>query len=259
MAVRTRVMVGAAVLAIGCLTACQGGTEPPATGTSGATETTDQPSGAGSEPTSADPTTDSSAATGCAATEDTVPPEAAIGPTADLDGDGQADQLWLADIDGTRMLGVQTASGAVFSTDFTSGAPQAASALGQVLGDGSAIVLLDTGREIPLYAVIDCALVPTQNDQGQQYSFDKGFTGYGTGVGCEEVDGGGLGLVGYLAEIEGDTATVTSTQIELADGGATASNGEATEQTDLDSEDPLVQAASSVSCGDAEAVMEPQA
>ncbi|WP_420114589.1 hypothetical protein [Pseudactinotalea sp.] len=258
---RTATILGAAIMVAALLGACSdGGTDTPPDGTTTASQTPSE----GTEPSTTDAgttdpaSTESGTAAGCAATDDTVPPEAELGPTADLDGDGAADELWLADVDGTHMLGVQTASGAVFSTEFTSAAPQAASALGQVLGDGSAIVLLDTGREVPLYAVIDCALTPTQNDQAEQYTFDRGFTGYGTGVGCIDVDGGGLSLVGYLAEVEGERATVTTTAIELSDGGAAASNGEATEQTDLDADDPAVEAASEVSCGDAEPVMEPQ-
>lgn len=255
---RTTTIIGAAIMAAALLGACSDGStaEPPPESTTTPSQTPPDDAGT-TEPTESDDTDPSSGA-GCAATDDSVPPEAQIGPTADLDGDGEADELWLADVDGTRMLGVQTASGAVFSTDFSSAAPQSASALGQVLGDGSAIVLLDTGREVPLYAVIDCALVPTQNDQGEQYTFDKGFTGYGTGVGCEEVDGGGLGLLGYLAEVDGDSATVTTTAIELSEGGATAANGEATEESGLSADDPVVEAASSVTCGDSASVQEPQ-
>lgn len=193
---------------------------------------------------------------GCAATDATVPDGAATAPTADLDGDGRADELWLADAtDGTRTLGVRTASGAVLSVDFTSAAPQAASALGQVLGDGTAIVLLDTGRAVPLYAVTGCALVATENEQGEQYTFDRGFTGFGTGVGCEDGDGG-LGLVGYLAETRGQQTDVTTTRIELSDGGTLARNGTADERTGLGSDDPLVTAATSVTCGDNEAAVQ---
>ncbi len=256
MKARSLALVPATAMVVLALAACSGG--------GGEAEGSVPPSSDG--PTStAEPTTPSSSPSdsgsggatdvaGCAATDATVPENAAVGPTADLDGDGKPDELWLADDGNTRMLGVRTASGAVFSTDFTSAAPEPASAIGQVLGDGSAIVLLDTGRAVPLYAVVDCELVATQNAEGEQYTFDLGFTGYGTGVGCE--DGG---LVGYLADTSGDKTTVTTTAITLSDQGATAANGDSTTTSDLASDDPLVQQATSVTCGDNEPpVQEPQ-
>jgi hypothetical protein len=188
-----------------------------------------------------------------------VPDGAHTGATADLDGDGRPDTLWLSG--GTpRRLGVETASGAVFSTEFTSAAPQAASALGARLGDGTAVVLLDTGRAVPLYAVIDCALVPTANVQGQQYTFDLGFTGYGTGVGCAELRRG-LQLVGLKAEStdSGTTFTVIRTPIELDDHGASARNGQDEVVAEgVSADDPAVTTAQSVTCGMATAqVTEP--
>lgn len=33
-----------------------------------------------------------------------------------------------------------------------------------------------------LYSVADCAVTATRNDQDEQYTFDKGFTGFGTGA-----------------------------------------------------------------------------
>jgi hypothetical protein len=190
-----------------------------------------------------------------------VPDGAATAPTADLDGDGAADQLWLGGGD-QRILGVATASGAVLSTEFTSAAPQPASAIGQRLGDdGPAIVLLNTGRAVSLYAVVDCEIVPTQNQQGEQYTFDRGFTGYGTGVGCVDL-GSGLQLVGLKAtsDAEGKQFTVTRTAIELAHGGRTATNGP-TEviAEDAAPDDPVVTSAQSVSCGEPqEPVREPR-
>jgi hypothetical protein len=203
-------------------------------------------------------TGDSASPAGCPA-GGSVPHGAHTGATGDLDGDGRPDTLWLSG-GSPRRLGVETASGAVFSTQFTSAAPQAASALGARLGDGSAIVLLDTGRAVPLYAVIDCALVPTANVQGQQYTFDLGFTGYGTGVGCAELRRG-LQLVGLKAEStdSGTTFTVTRTPIELDDHGASARNGQDEVVAEgVAADDPAVTEAQSVTCGTATAqVTEP--
>ncbi|WP_152230955.1 hypothetical protein [Georgenia ruanii] len=180
-----------------------------------------------------------------------MPQGAASKPTVDLDGDGAADTLWLS-AGVPRILGVRTHSGAVFSVEFSSGAPQAARATGQRLADGSAIILLDTGRAVPLYAVVDCAIVPTRNVQGHQYTFDLGFTGYGTGVACEDL-GAGVQLVGVNAtSADGARFDVTRTAISLAAHGMKATNGRTTTvATAVPPDDPAVAAAHEVSCAGA--------
>ncbi|UNX54902.1 hypothetical protein MF406_00960 [Georgenia sp. TF02-10] len=263
----TRWFAGAALLALP-LAACGGSDEPPAQSapsstTSPATESATPTDTSPPSPTESPAPSSPSGApgAGCPATGTAVPDGAATAPTADLDGDGAADQLWLSGGD-PRTLGVATASGAVLSTEFTSAAPQAASALGQRLGDGGpAVVLLDTGRAVDLYAVVDCEIVPTQNDQGEQYTFDRGFTGYGTGVGCVDL-GSGLQLVGLKAESDeaGERFTVTRTAVELADGGRTAANGPGeVVAEDAAADDPVVTSAQAVTCGEPqEPVHEPQ-
>src|SRR5690349_23753484 len=80
---------------------------------------------------------------GCPAGGPAIPKSANRARTGDLDGDGAADSIWLA-IDGNdRVLGVSTASGARFSTVFTSDARSTASAVAGRLASGAAIVLLD--------------------------------------------------------------------------------------------------------------------
>ena len=188
-----------------------------------------------------------------------VPDGASTAPTADLDGDRAADTLWLAERTGgdgalVRTLGVATASGAVFSVDFDSAAPQEASAIAQRLsGSGPAIVLLDTGRSVPLYAVADCQLVATTNAQGEQYVFDRGFTGYGTGVGCEPVGSSDdLALYGLLAhQVADGTWSVTGTRVELSQDGRRADNGPTSDLvTGAGYPDvPAVAVARTVACG----------
>ena len=199
---------------------------------------------------------------GCAPNQATTPAGAGTATTGDVDLDGAADTVWLADTP-ERTLGVTTATGATFSTTFTSAAPQAASALGQKLQPaGPAIVLLDTGRSVALYAVVDCALVPTLNEQGEQYVFDLGFTGYGTGVGC--VAGGDeedLSLAGLNVVDTGDgTFRVTRTAVQLDDFGRRAVNGGTTVVAEgVGADDPRVANAHTVSCGNqTPAAHEPQ-
>jgi len=190
-----------------------------------------------------------------------IPAGAGTAVTGDVDLDGAPDTVWLADTP-DRTLGITTASGATFSTTYTNAAPEAATASGQKLQPaGPAIVLLNTGRSVELYAVVDCRLVPTLNAQGQQYTFDLGYTGYGTGVGC--VAGGDeedLQLAGLDAEdTGGGTFRVTRTLVELSDFGRRAANGATTVVAEgVASDDPQVQNARTVGCGNQQVAGEPQ-
>lgn len=200
----------------------------------------------------------------CPATSAQIPAGAHQQQTADVDYDGAADTLWLADVNGVRTVGIRTASGATFSTTFTSSAPQAASALAQKMADENtpSIILLDTGRSVKLYTIADCAIVPTKNAQSAQYTFDLGFTGTGTGVECTS-DGAGYTLDGLLAKPSstGASVTVYRTPVTLSNYGRRARNG--TRQTlasRVDSQSTVAKHATSVSCGtDNTAVTEPQA
>ncbi len=276
-----------ALLATGALllSGCGGGaasSDPTTSAPLSSASATTPPSSSASSPSAATGSPlppQGSGGNGCAANSDQVPSGAAVGPTADLDHDGEADELWLADTTSggqvQRLLGVRTASGAVFSTAYTSASPIAATAIGQRLGDLTAVVLLSDGRQVPLFAVVDCELVPTQNAQGQQYTFDLGFTGYGTGVTCLAADGSepgtdpatDLDLYGLLVsggEVEGDLPAISRTRIVLSDFGRQARNGATDAPAELQGinpEGPQVAAARSVSCGDqgpGTAVSEPQ-
>ena len=213
--------------------------------------------------TAADPVNASAAnGKGCAAGGPAIPKGAGKGIADDLDGDGRADTVWLADKGSKRLLGVKTASGARFSTVFTSAdTSQAAAALGGRLGNGIAVILLDTGRSVALYTVIGCAIVPTQNVNGEQYQFDRGFTGYGSGVGCPVFPSEGRRLVGYLAKSgdDGVTFTVTQTRINFSAGGLRATNGNTvTTGSDAPADSPIVQKAQQINCGDGRLAVEPQ-
>jgi len=222
--------------------------KPSATGSAGS-----DPAGNGSAPSP------SGAKKGCAPGGVDLPSGAATALTQDLDGDGLKDTLWMADKGSSRVLGVETASGARFSTTFSNASPVRANAVGGRLGDGSAIILLDFNREAKLYAVTGCKIVPTLNKQGQQYTFDEGYTGYGSGVGCPLI-GAGRRLVGYLAKPggHGDGYIVTRTLINLSKNGTRADNGPIEEVgRGLPGSDPVVTKAQEIICADGDRVIEP--
>jgi hypothetical protein len=197
---------------------------------------------------------------GCPAGGAAVPASADRAATVDLDGDKRNDTLWLAIRGNDRVLGVTTASGARFSTVFTNSAPTTANAVGGRLGDGNAVILLDFSQEAKLYAVTACTIAPTLNVQGEQYTFDEGVNGKGTGVGCPVIGTQGRRLVGYLAEPggNGDGYVVTRTLINLTEQGTLATNGATQTVTEGAPEsDSDVRRAKQIICGPGDRAFEP--
>lgn len=231
-------------------------------GSSGATTTTAATGGGASGGESAGAT-----GAGCPATAAGTPAGAATAPAIDVDGDGRDDTAWLSGVagDGERTFGITTASGATFSTPFSSASPIAATALAfEPDGELPAYALISDGRIGSLWLVADCAISQVTNPQGEQYTFDLGgFTGFGTGVGCIDANGDGTrDLVGLLAEsTDPSTTHITRTIIEL--DGARASNGPSDELTARSPQDDAeIESARSVSCGnltlDGNGVHEPE-
>ncbi|WP_432562469.1 hypothetical protein [Kineococcus sp. SYSU DK003] len=233
--------------ALALTVACSGG------GTATATDTVTS-----STTTTTTTTSPAPSAAATSASPATVPAGAGTATTVDLDGDGAPDTLWLADVDGTRELGVRTATGGS-SVEFTSAAPQAASASAAVLASRAPVVLLDTGRSVQVYVYrAESGLGPVRGVEGQQYSFSLGFTGYGTGLVCEpEADG--LHLYGENATSDdADLFTVTRTEVTVSAEHSTATNGDTqTLGAGLSADDPLVQAAHGTTCGDGGVASEP--
>ena len=218
----------------------------------------------------ATPTTTTSAATpppavpatpGSAGPTAGVPDGAGAATTADLDGDGRPDTLWLADVDARRELGVPTTSHGTVSTDFTSAAAQAASASAAVLASGAPVVLLDTGRSVQLYVhrVEGPSLGVVRGVGGDPYSFSLGFTDRGTGLTCvPEADGSHLFGENAVAGA-GGTFTVTRTEVVVSAEHSVAQNGSTTTVgTGLAADDPRVRAARGTTCGDGGVAREPQ-
>ncbi len=265
--------VVAAAPALALLAACSGSGSVTASGTAGpagvSTSTTapasaPATSGSGGSagpsdgPSSSGGSGSSAGSHGCPAGGAGVPGNAGKATTADLDGDGRADTIWLADQGTKRELGVHTASGATFSTTFTSAAPESAGATAGLVQGSIPLILLNTGRSAAVYTVHDCAIVETRNPQGSQYTFDHGFIGTGTGAGCPQI-GSTRHLAGYLAKSTGSRFTVTRTLITLTDNGRRAVNGARTiVGTGLASTSSTVRAAQEFSCGSGNAALEPQ-
>lgn len=215
-------------------------------------ETTASPS---SSPTTAEEAATVTEGKGCPAGGASLPEDAGVAKGGDLDGDGNRDTIWLGfDKDHKQVLGVETASGARFSMRFsTEDDPdrRGSSMWADKLGDGTIVILLDTGFQVRLYAVVDCSIVVTRNVQGNQYTFDKGKLGYGTGVGCPAIGSSGRHLVGYLAEESASGFSVSRTVITFSDGGRRATNGATTVLGNaLPESNETVLRAQNVDCGD---------
>ncbi len=211
-------------------------------------EATASPSAAPSPTATQQTTTPPSA--GCAPTSEQTPAGADTADIVDVDGDGRNDMAWITGGAG-RTFGVTTASGATFSHTIDSDSPLPAAAIVNIVGDDDdPIALVDVGREVLLYSLVDCAVTVTQNAEGAPYTFDKGFTGFGTGVGCTDVNGT-LQLAGLNAMAIGETYTVERTFIELTDGARQARNGETTVVAEgAAADDPVVTTAQETSCGE---------
>jgi len=197
------------------------------------------------------PATTTAPAAGCTPNDATVPAGADVVTVIDVDGDGRPDEAWLSG-GASRTFGITTASGATFSTTIESASPIPASAIVQrVQTDEIPIALVDLGREALVYSLADCAVTPVANAQGQPYTFDRGFAGEGTGVGCTQ-DGGALRLAGLDAVAGADeTYTVTRTFVDLGADGRDATNGSPEQvATGAAADDPVVTTAQEVSCGD---------
>ena len=140
--------------------------------------------------------------------------------------------------------------------EYSSAAPQSASASAAVLASGAPVVFLNTGRSVQLYdyRVENPGLVAVDGVTGGQYSFSLGFTDYGTGLACER-QADGLHLFGENATSDaGQLWTVRRTEVTVSAEHSVAQNGQPeTVGTGLASDDPRVQAAHGATCGDVSA------
>jgi hypothetical protein len=160
-----------------------------------------------------------------------VPSGAATGPLADLDGDGNAETLWLSvpTAQGERRMGVAFSGGGGSDLRVDSASPVGFVAFAEDVDSSPAIqILVSDNRQAQLFTIGDCTLQPVRNQSGDQYSFDLGFGDFGTGVGC--LPSGDQRLVG-LNVVSDDGTTVNWTRTVVEVNGNQARNGAQTTGT----------------------------
>jgi hypothetical protein len=206
----------------------------------------------GSDDAAAPPsTTTTSTPTACVG-EATVPDGAPHQTVGDVDGDGKDDTAYLDGMPGSEItFGIVTAEGGGSSVPFDSASPVERRAL-TVNADerGPTEVLLSDGRSVQLLAFVGCRLRAVHDVKGEPYTFDRGFTGNGTGVGCVDADGDGTrDLVGLKLEgSEGDRIGWSRTIVEL--DGITARNGKTDSGTyERPADAAAIDLLSQVTCG----------
>jgi hypothetical protein len=157
---------------------------------------------------------------------------------------GQPATLWLTDL----TVGITTARGYGEAAVRSPSPLQRRALLIDAQHDGNHQIIVDTGRDAPLYTVSGCTITPVVDQQGAPFHFDLGHRqGNGDGIGCSDL-GDGRRLVGLLAVQDGDGMSVRRTEIDL--NGATATIGRSDTVTASSDQDPAWTTAHDISCGD---------
>lgn len=188
---------------------------------------------------------------GCSSTGGGVPAGASHRLTIDVDGDGRRDTEWVTSSpDGSIRFGISTASGATFSAPWQSASPvERVVLVARPKPGAQPVILADDGRMVGLFTVLDCAIRPVTNVQGDQYRFDLGFADTGTGVGClGPGDRPGLTGLNLLPTTDQKHYTITRTFVDVA--GSKATNGRRdTLHVTLPAGQAAVGSATAVTCG----------
>ena len=192
---------------------------------------------------------------GCPATAKTMPADAVSAHIPDVDGDGRTDTAWYSEGQAPFTYGITTASGATVTLADDLAGPNTHSGWTAELHNGVVATVLDDGRSASLHALVDCAFVTPIGVDGRPYTFDmQDLRGFGTGVGCREVDGG-LELNGLQSsQNRDDSYTVLATGITVSTDGTSARNGYTDVSDEVPAEDPRVAEAQTSSCADAPVV-----
>jgi hypothetical protein len=190
---------------------------------------------------------------GCAGDRPEVPdgPGAGVGQIVDVDGDARPDTGWLAvHDDGSRELGVATEAGGGDLVPMDSPSPNVLTLLAVDADEEPPVELfVSDGRTVELWAFADCQLAPVTNPEGAPYLFDLGVRGTGTGIGCQDAEGGRQ-LVG-LNVVDDDGTVVDWTRTVIDRDGLAASNGQTDEgRFERPADDAAIDLLHTVSCGE---------
>jgi hypothetical protein len=191
------------------------------------------------------------ASEGCPATDATVPDGAVTAEIADVDGDGEDDIEWYSEATVPFVYGVTTASGATITVTDNLAGPNSHSGWTAELHNGVVVTVLDDGRGAALHALVDCAFVTPIGVDARPYTFDmQNLRGFGTGVGCLEVEGG-LELNGLqITQNRDDSFSLLATGITVSTDGLTAMNGYTAVEPALAADDRRVALARESTCAD---------
>jgi hypothetical protein len=188
---------------------------------------------------------------GCPATSESIPDDAVTAKIGDVDGDGENDVQWYSEATVPFVYGITTASGATIALDDPLPGANTHSGWTARLHNGVVVTVLDDGRGAVLHALVDCEFVTPIGVDARPYTFDmQNLRGFGTGVGCLEVEDG-LELNGLqVTENRGNTYSIQSTGITVSTDGLTAMNGYTAVESSLDADDPRLALAHTSSCAD---------
>jgi hypothetical protein len=194
----------------------------------------------------------SAGSAGCSNGTTAIPANASVARIGDIDGDGRPDTEYYAQE--APQYGIRTAAGGVYPVQDQLAGPATHSGwtAGLDASPGFVTVLSD-GRSANLLVFQDCRWIRTRGVDGKGYTFGlNGFSDAGTGVACNDRNGGVL-LEGVLAvKRPNGRYDIRWTQIDVSGDGTLARNGTTeTRWSDLAATDARVLAANESRCGDA--------
>ncbi|RIX30210.1 DUF4232 domain-containing protein [Amnibacterium setariae] len=183
----------------------------------------------------------------------TVPAGAVVGATVDVDRDGLQDTQFTAAVGDRRVYGVRTGAGGVVTvTDPLRGVGVHGGWTANLDSAGGTITVLDDQRTARLYAFRGCRFVATTHRDGGAYAFTIGArTGSGTGVACNDRNGGTLLVRAGLRARSGGRFDVSWTLVDVSADGRTAVQRKDSKEVrwaGLKASDPRVAQARASSC-----------
>lgn len=194
----------------------------------------------------------SSSPRGCSNGKTAIPVGADTAVIGDVDGDGRPDTEFYSEGPGGFAYGIKTAAGGVYTLKDDLAGPGVHSGWTATVDTAVGhVTVLDDGRAATLHAFVNCHFITTDGTNGQPYRFGlNGFYEAGTGVACNDQNGGVL-VEGVLAKKRSNgNHDVRWTSINISADGRTATNGATeTRWADLPATDVRVKQAMGSYCG----------